>query len=565
MAHKPNLIRRSGRWYFNKAYPKELWPVVGKSPFRMALHTDAYEQAQRMRGHAEQRYWAAVDAARRKLGEVAPRALSEVEAVAIVSRWFLQRNEELDRSHLHQPSPPESVENVRQELADVERFTSGKLSRSDVEGFAPLAARVLEGEGIKADPASGGYRTMLQLLARANKELGRIDLARLQGNFGYRPADPVFLSALTAPPTAKRTINDLIEAYEREKGEGWAPPTKAAHGPVWRVLRDVLGSSRDVATLTREDGRRLFETVKALPKGLSKIKALSGLSVLKAVEKGAREGMATIGPKTVNGSYMAFLSSMFGWAVKEQWLQANPVAGLTVVDAVDAADKRDPFSVEQLKVIFRGAPWSPRDPAPRGKPLHYWGPLLALFHGMRRGEIAQLRTADVMQVDGVTVMRVRKDAEAGQRRKTIYARRIIPVHPELQKMGFLAYVAAQRRGGGAELFPGSAPNSNGQWGDSFSDWFTRLVAAHKFTGQRLGLHSFRHNFEDRLRAAGLRGSDIGWALAGRSRQGGNDSGDTYGVGYAATQLADALALVTYPGLDLSHLYADQPAGTAPSN
>ncbi|SFP55149.1 site-specific integrase [Sphingomonas rubra] len=557
MARTSNLIQRGGRWYFNKAYPKELWPVVGRAPFRMALNTDALEQAQRMRGHAEQRYWAAVDAARKKLGEVAPRALTEVEAVAIVSRWFLQRNEELDRSHLHQPTPPEGLEDARQELADIERFTSDKLSRSAVEGFAPLAARVLEAEGIKADPAGGGYRTMLQLLARANKELGRIDLARLQGDFGYRPTDPVFLSALIAPSTAKRTINDLIDAYEREKAPGWSPSTKAAHGPVWRVLRDVLGSSRDVATLTRDDGRRLFETVKALPKGLAKVKELAGLSVPVAVERAARQGMATIGPKTVNGSYMAFLSSMFGWAVKEQWLKANPVAGLTVVDAVDAADKRDPFSVEQLKAIFRGAPWSPRDPAPRGKPLHYWGPLLALFHGMRRGEIAQLRTSDVLMVDGIMVMRVRKDAETGRRTKTMYARRIIPVHPQLERMGFLAFVDEQRRGDHAELFPGSEPNANGQWGDNFSDWFTRLVASHRLTGQRLGLHSFRHNFEDALRAAGLKGSDIGRALAGRARQGGNDSGDTYGSGYPATQLADALALVTYPGLDLSHLHVVQ--------
>lgn len=54
------------------------------------------------------------------------------------------------------------------------------------------------------DPASPGYRTMLQLLARANKELTRIDLARLQGDFGYQPTDPVFRSALTAPPTPRR-------------------------------------------------------------------------------------------------------------------------------------------------------------------------------------------------------------------------------------------------------------------------------------------------------------------------------------------------------------------------
>ncbi len=553
LPRKSYLITRKGRWCYNRAYPKDLWPIVGKAPFRLALNTDSLEQAQRLRGHAEQRYWAAVDAARKRQGEVAPRALTPIEAEAIASRWFLQRNAELDASHLHEPTPEEAMEDVHRDYDYGEHDLTRRLSRGDLQEFGALAARVLEAEGVMVDESSPGYRVLLQMLARANKELGRIDRARLQGDFGFRPTDPVFLAALSAPPTPKRTIADLIEAYEGEKAARWSPSTKAAHGPVWRLLKEVLGSSRDVATISREDGRRLFETVKALPKGLVKIKALAGLPLPTAIERAAKDGLPVIGPKTVNGSYMAFLSSAFGWAVKEQWLQSNPVAGLTVADNVDAADKRDPFTSEQLTTIFNGAPWYPRDPSPRGKPLHFWGPLLALYHGMRRGEIAQLSVADVQEVDGVMVMLVRPGQD-GQRVKTKASRRMLPVHPELQRMGFLAFVAEQRRGRQKQLFPGEEANSNGQWGDGFSDWFTRLLASREVTGQRLGLHSFRHNFEDRLRAAGLRGSDIGKALAGRARQGGNDSGDTYGSGYAAPQLAEALRSIVYPDLDLSHLY-----------
>jgi integrase len=183
---------------------------------------------------------------------------------------------------------------------------------------------------------------------------------------------------------------------------------------------------------------------------------------------------------------------------------------------------------------------------------------------MRRGEIAQLNVADVQEVDGVTVMLVRPGLE-GQRVKTKASRRMLPVHPELKRMGLLAFVADQRRAGRKQLFPGEEPNSNGQWGDGFSDWFTRLLSAREVRGQRLGMHSFRHNFEDRLRAAGLRGGDIGKALAGRARQGGSDSGDTYGSGYAANQLAEALSLITYPDLDLSHLCTgEKPIGEGPT-
>jgi hypothetical protein len=100
VARKSNLILRNGRWYYNRAYPKDLWPVVGKAPFRLALGTDSLEEAQRQRGMAEQRYWAAVDAGRQKLDDSRPRSLTDNEAVGIVSRWFAQRNRELEEGHL---------------------------------------------------------------------------------------------------------------------------------------------------------------------------------------------------------------------------------------------------------------------------------------------------------------------------------------------------------------------------------------------------------------------------------------------------------------------------------
>lgn len=85
-----------------------------------------------MRGHAEQRYWAAVDAARKKLGEVAPRSLTEIEAVAIVSRWFLTRNDELDRSHLQQPTPEEALADLNRDYVYAEQDTTRRLARRDL-------------------------------------------------------------------------------------------------------------------------------------------------------------------------------------------------------------------------------------------------------------------------------------------------------------------------------------------------------------------------------------------------------------------------------------------------
>jgi hypothetical protein len=559
MARTANLINRKGRWYFNRAYPKDLWPIPGSAPFRLSLGTDSLEVAQRQRGAAEQRYWAAVDEARRKAGETQPRPLSDIEAISIVSRWSAERNKELDEGHLHESTPPEGYsEAVAGNEFGVSDATR-RLATSDVQGFEKLAERVLGAQGIKADPSSRGYATMLQLLARANKELSQIDLASLKGDFGYQPADPVFRTALAdtpAPPV--RTIGDLIASYRADKEAGWAQSTRISYPPIWRLLSETLGDRRDVSTLSREDGRMLFETVKGLPRGLGKVAALKGLTVPQAVEKAKELNLPTLAPKSINDIYLWFLKSLFGWAVKEQWLSANPVEGLRVKDAVAAADKRDPFTLEHLGSIFSEGPWKPRDESPRGKPLHFWGPLIALFHGMRRGEIAQLDVADVTTVDGHPVILVR--AGEGKTLKTVNARRMLPVHPELIRMGFLAYVQRQRKAKERQLFPGETANQRGQWGDPLSDWFQRLVKARKLDGTKLGMHSPRHSWQDRLREAGLHGTAIGQELAKRSK--GGEVSSNYGSGFSTATLAGAVAKISYPGLDLSHLYV-VPAGSEP--
>ena len=96
LSRKANLIKRKrfGRLYFNRAYPKDLWPVLGKSPFRLSLHTDSLEVALRRRPDAERRYFAAVDKARGHQEVLTPRQLSEIDAVAIAARWFQAEDKE---------------------------------------------------------------------------------------------------------------------------------------------------------------------------------------------------------------------------------------------------------------------------------------------------------------------------------------------------------------------------------------------------------------------------------------------------------------------------------------
>ena len=89
---------------------------------------------------------------------------------------------------------------------------------------------------------------------------------------------------------------------------------------------------------------------------------------------------------------------------------------------------------------------------------------------------------------------------------------------------------------------------------SWSKWFGRYIRQQGI--DRAVFHSFRHGFTDALRAAG-ESRDIRRALTGHSGEG-TDEG--YGAKamvrrYGLPRLAQAVAKVSYPGLDLLKIRA----------
>jgi integrase len=348
-----------------------------------------------------------------------------------------------------------------------------------------------------------------------------------------------------------RTVEKLIEAYEADKSPGWSGSSKKAVVPVFRILREVF-AGRPVTSVTRDDARAVVKLLEELPTQIGKRAVLKGLTVREAVDKGRKLELPTIQPKTINDGYLIHIAALFNWAVKETWLASTPFSGLSVHDPVDDAERRDPFTSDQLTRLFAKPPWSSPWAAGGERPGAYWVPLLCLFHGLRNGEAAGLRVEDIGEEDGVSVIRIR--AYDGKSLKTKGARGTLPIHPELVRSGFLAFVT-ERRGAGVELlFPEGTVNNRGQVAAKLAERFSAHVKALGFVGTKLGTHSFRHCFEDRLRAAELP-ERTALALARRTEPG---SSKVYGDGLSGRQKAEALAKITYPELDLSHLYV---AGT----
>ncbi len=434
-----------------------------------------------------------------------------------------------------------------------DQFLETKDQALFIRLYGDQATELAAAEGLHVDGGSPEFRRLCVMLQEADFRVAQLIVDRDNGALVPTPevsAPFVSGSAVASPRSQGRTLDTLIAAFisDRQDQRKWSVAAAGSYDPVFRLLRGVLRADRHLSTIGRDDGRQVLKALQSLPANLGKLKSLKGLSVLDAIEKGKKLGLRTIAPKTINDAYLSQASSVFFWAVKEQWMIVNPISGFSVPDPVADADKRDPFTMDQINKLFATAPWKHRDVTGGKRPVRFWGALLGLFHGMRRGEMMQLKVADIEMKDGVALIQIR-----GERLKTANARRTIPLHPELQRMGFLAFVASQRTAGATLLFPGNGPNPRNQWGDGYSKWFQRLLKPLGFDGTKLGFHSFRHNFQDGLREAGLHGTAIAQELAGRAK--GGDVSSRYGSGFSTARLAEAIGKIRYPELSLEHLYA----------
>jgi integrase len=176
-------------------------------------------------------------------------------------------------------------------------------------------------------------------------------------------------------------------------------------------------------------------------------------------------------------------------------------------------------------------------------------PLIAHFSGARLEEIAQLRTVDVCEYEGLGWYFNVTD-EGDGRVKTSSARRRIPLHPELVRLGLLHYVETMRSKQKVYLFPDLVPDIKGARSGNFSKWFGRFKRSLGLSDSRKVFHSFRHGFIDACRDSGVL-PEVRDVLVGHANP---STAASYGEGnYPIAPLFEAMAKVRYVGVDLSGL------------
>jgi len=336
-------------------------------------------------------------------------------------------------------------------------------------------------------------------------------------------------------------LSELLKAYNGER-KTIADRTVA----VARFI-DLLGD-KVVTQISRADVRQFRSLVGHIPTAMPKIVRCK--SVRQQIEWGKANSANLANPASVN-KQLSMISSLLEWARNDGGLLddfpefQNPFSGLHAQDDRHQEEKRIPFTVHDLNVIFATEWFRVANDEDR------WLPLLALFTGARLEELGQLLLTDIRREDGVDFLAITTLDDKGDKVKSVKnpeSRRNVPLHPRLTKLGFLKYVEAQRGAGRERLFPALRVNSKGKLTQAYSHRINRRIRK-LVPDKRKVFHSLRHNFKNEATRV-LLPEPIVNALQGHS--GGTVALDVYGQGAKTLfqMLYKQIGKLKFPGLQV---------------
>ena len=257
--------------------------------------------------------------------------------------------------------------------------------------------------------------------------------------------------------------------------------------------------------ITKAHARAFRDALSRLPKALpARLAGLPLPEVLKQdLSKYPRRNAQTIN-KT-----LALLSGVLARAERDGFFEALPAWSNPFHVGFDVApaerEPYEPFSAAELGRLF-ASPVYTRGERPLGGQgeAAYWFPLIALFSGARRTEIAQLKIGDVREGEGGIWYLDITNEGADQNLKTASSARSVPVHRELIRLGLLKVLAARAKAdpAGAPLWPAFAPPIDPK-AKAWTKWFARYLGMYVVDHSAKTFHSFRHTFKRACREAGL--------------------------------------------------------------
>ncbi|EJD0675979.1 tyrosine-type recombinase/integrase [Vibrio vulnificus] len=200
--------------------------------------------------------------------------------------------------------------------------------------------------------------------------------------------------------------------------------------------------------------------------------------------------------KTVK-EYIAANKQFFDYCERIELIERNIFKAVKAPKSrgTKASQQRDRWQLKDLKRLFSSSEFRKKDVQ------FQWTTKLQVYQGCRPSEVCQLTTNDIQTIEGIPCITV-SDSEADQRLKTSNASRIVPLHNQLIKEGFLEYVQERREQKQKQLFDYKPHGENKDWSFRYRTNLGKLQTAIGMKpNARPTAYSFRHTFVDELKIA----------------------------------------------------------------
>lgn len=405
--------------------------------------------------------------------------------------------------------PDRSLEALRQEL-DVHEDAIG--------GFDDLSDLYLDAGTLDSFRASAGLTeaqwaenapSLLQEMRKARRDQIKAILSAAESLEGYSFTEPA-QTAPRAPQARSVALGAAIEDFMSEHSPQWSPEMQNKARSYLALLVEHFGQDRALATITRQDAAEMKKLVQALPANRNTRPETRHLTLQEAVDF---PGLKKISAKTVN-SYIDMFRRFWDWAERHGHAPVKLFDGMKVAKAKHADEGRKAYTTDQTGKLHSAL--TGKASGLVKKDDYKWGALLGLYTGARLREIAQLDVADIRQEGGIWYLDINGDGP-NKSLKTPAAKRRVPVHSDLIRLGFLDWVAAKPKG--QRLFLSFTYNAKEGYGRNLGRWFnTIFLPGLGMKESGLVFHSLRHTMVTRLAQAGVP-EPLFQEIVGHERQG----------------------------------------------
>ena len=445
-----------------------------------------------------------------------------------------------------------NVEASRSRQADLDDQLRDNMFDDKVTYAAGRIARRAGGALDALTPASRLYA--LQLAAAAEREQMRFLVHSLttphlsfEPVFGLDVNVSIERATASRAPAAGPELAWCVEQYldrKRRQGVQESQVSEVSRSLKWLI--ELLGGHTRIDAVTADNARAFRDGLERLDK---RHRGKSTAFLERLTDDAAHHNKPVMATK-----YWSSAQAFFAWCHAEGHSQSDPAHGIKTLNPVNVSVRTPPpFSRAELVRLFETPLYAGHESPKRllaagsiiSKGSYYWSGLIALYTGMRAGEIAQLQIADFDFAGSIPVIRVSDvgDPKTSPKKvKTKASIRDVPIASVLLELGLQEFVASRAKGTGApRVFPDIKFGAGDRRSDGLTKFWGRLLQKFDLHEPGRATHVFRHTAANAMRNAGVTNEIIGWVLGHASPL----EADGYGKVSPVAVTAEAIAKIDY--------------------